>query len=355
MVMLFTSTVFTFAQPANDFGRKVKSVAENKSGKLVTEQLTSSKLKNTRTGLDPVRKVKIYLPPGYETSGKSYPVIYFFHGLGSSSDQLFADGKLAGFLDKGFANGVVKEFVFVAADYSTPVIGSFFENSSTTGYWLDFTVEELIPFIDGKFRTIKNRESRGLAGESMGGYGALKFAMLYPELFNAVYALHPVATGGGLQPMMLKTNWGRILKAKSYDDVDFADLSKVFLGISQAYLPNPNRPPFYCDFLAEMENGVPTFNAANSERLNAGFGLNVLLQEKAANLRRVKGIAFDWARYDPIQDHVYGAQAFTRLLDGAGIKHEAEEYRGVQWEENWSENGRFYTRLLPFFDKNLVF
>ena len=55
------------------------------------------------------------------------------------------------------------------------------------------------------------------------------------------------------------------------------------------------------------------------------------------------------------QDHVYSNQSFTRKLDDLGIEHEAEEYRGDPWNQNWTENGRFYTRVLPFLNRYLVF
>jgi hypothetical protein len=62
---------------------------------------------------------------------------------------------------------------------------------------------------------------------------------------------------------------------------------------------------------------------------------------------------FHW--YDPIRDRVYGSQAFSRKLESYGVEHEAEEYRGIYWTENWTKNGRFYARLLPFFARHLVF
>lgn len=125
--------------------------------------------------------------------------------------------------------------------------------------------------------------------------------------------------------------------------------------MSQAFLPNADRPPFYCDFLMEMKDGQPAYAADNARRLIAGLSVSHQLDEYGANLRKLRGIAFDWGRYDPIQDHVYGSQALTRKLESFGIDHEAEEYRGVYGTENWRENGRFYSRLLPFFARHLVF
>ena len=328
---------------------------ETKHGQLVTEHLLSEKLRDTRTGLDPNRTIKIYLPPGYAQSGKSYPVIYYFHSLGSSNVRLFADGKVQKLFDRAITEKVVQAFILVAADYSTPTTGCFFENSTTTGHWLDFTMKELVPFIDRHFRTLPNRDSRGLAGDYMGGYGALKFALLYPEIFSVVYALNPVATGTGLVPMNSLANWKKMHDAKSAGDLEGDIYSQVFLAMAQAYLPNPDRPPFYCDFMVELENGELKPSIENTQKIQAAFLLDHLLPEKAGNLRTMRGIKFDWARYDPTQDHVYANQVFTRRLEELGIEHEAEEYRGNPWNKNWTDDGRVYCELLPFFNRHLVF
>lgn len=268
---------------------------------------------------------------------------------------MFEDGNLVKLLERGFENRVVKEFILVAADYSTPALGCWYENSSTTGRWVDFTVQELVPFIDAHFRTIRSRDSRGLAGDFVGGRGALLFAMLYPDLFSAVYAMHPVATGTGSVPMASKPDWQKIHHAKNFADLAGDGFAPPYVSIQQAFLPNPNRPPFYCDFMVEMENGRQVLQVGNAKKLKDAFLLDHRLDANAENLRKMRGIAFDWARYDQNQDHVYSNQTFTRKLDELGIEHEAEEYRGNPWEKNWTPDGRFYTRVLPFFNRFLVF
>ena len=129
-------------------------------GTLVTEKLASAILRENRIGLDPERRVKVFLPPGYAESGKSYPVVYYCHSIFWNPEKMFESGNLVGLLERGFAEGVVGEFIFVAADYSTPTTGSVYENSPVSGRWLDFTARELVPFIDGRFRTLRHRDSR---------------------------------------------------------------------------------------------------------------------------------------------------------------------------------------------------
>jgi pimeloyl-ACP methyl ester carboxylesterase len=331
------------------------SAVAAESGSVVTERFTSTVLRNTRTGVSPERTFKVYLPPGYSKSTKAYPVVYYCPSVFQSPEQVLADGKIEKLLARGFASGVVPELIFVVGDYTSPTTGSLYENTTATGRWIDYTVEELVPYVDRKFRTLRRPESRGVAGEMMGGRGAFMLAMTHPETFSALYAMNPVGTGTGLLPIQTYPNWQKILRAKSFAELQEDHISQLFITMSQAFLPNADRPPFYCDFFMEMKDGQPAYVPDNAQRLIAGLSVSHHLDQHGANLRKLRGIAFDWSRYDPIQDHVYGSQALTRKLESFGIDHEAEEYRGVYWTENWRENGRFYSRLLPFFARHLVF
>lgn len=327
-----------------------------KHGKLLTEQLSSVILQENRIGLDVNRKIKIFLPPGYETSGKSYPVVYYCHNFFWNNERMFEDGNVVKLIERGFANGVVKEFIFVVADYATPTTGSIYENSPVSGRWLDYTVKEVVPFIDGKFRTIQHRDSRALAGDFMGGRGALKLAMDHAELFSVVYALHPVATGiGNLPWASLEVDWRKLHQAKTLKELEGTGRTQIFLTVSQAFLPNLNRPPFYCDFFMELENGQPKLDTKNTQIAKAGFIIGEALYESADNLRSMRAIAFDWGRFDVTQAHVASNREFSRELEDLGVEHEAEEYRGNPWNRTWTDDGRFYSRVLPFFNRYLVF
>jgi hypothetical protein len=275
------------------------------------------------------------------------------HSLNWSAEKMFESGDVQKLLERAFANGVVNEFILVSANYGSAQLACWYENSPVTGRWLDYTVDELVPFIDTRFRTIKNRNSRGLAGDFVGGRGALALSMLYPDIFSVTYAMHPVATSTGPVPMISKVDWKKIHEAKSFADLD-GGFARPFVSIMQAFLPNPDRPPFYCDFMVEMENGEIKLNTANTTKLKDAFLLDQKLHEYAANLKRMH-IGFDWARYDPNYDHVHANQQFTLKLDELGIEHEAEEYRGDPWSNNFTDYGRFYTRVLPFLSRYLVF
>lgn len=326
------------------------------TGTLVTGDITSEILRDNRIGINPQRSISVYLPPGYHESTKSYPVIYYFHNINWSNERMFAEGNtVQPIFDRAVTGGRIGEFILVAANYSSPTMGSWYENSATSGRWLDYTIREVLPYIESHFRTIRHRDSRGLAGDFLGGYGALKFAMLYPDLFSVVYALHPVGTGMGLMPTRSMVDWPRLHRAQSFADLWGDHYAPGFVAMSQAYLPNPNRPPFYCDFIVEMENGKPVYKPENLKKLQAQFHLDELLPVYADNLRKMRGIAFDWGRYDQTQGHVHSNQAFTRKLDQLEIEHIAEEYNGGPYDKTWIEHGRVEDNMLPFFARHLVF
>jgi S-formylglutathione hydrolase FrmB len=115
-----------------------------------------------------------------------------------------------------------------------------------TGKWEDFAVKELVPYIDTNFRTLGSRDSRGLLGDRIGGYGAIRIGMRHPEVFGAVYALHPVGTGSGIQIMHARPNWDILGNAKSIDDVKKDGFSQLFLTIYQAYFARSGKAAVVC-------------------------------------------------------------------------------------------------------------
>jgi enterochelin esterase-like enzyme len=250
VLSLLSLSVQVLAQPSTDVRLEV--------GTVVTETYRSAALSKTLTSLDPNRVIKIYLPPGYHESNKTYPVVYYFHSLNWSAEKMFHDGQVARLIDRAIATGVTPEFIMVVADYSSPSLGSWYENSPVTGNWIDFTVKELIPFIEGRYRIRRQRESRAVAGDFVGGRGALYFAMNYPDLFSIVYAMHPVATGTGYRPMISNADWKQILNAKS--TAELTGFSIPYVAIHQAFLlfswiirlPTMRKP---CDHCTSLSTG----------------------------------------------------------------------------------------------------
>lgn len=162
-------------------------------GKVVVEQIYSASLKNNG-GENPTRSVNIYLPPNYEISTKRYPVIYYLHGFTNSDSISMTSDHFDRVLDKAIKSGKISPVIVVIPNQYTEYRGSFYSNSSLTGNWSDFTAKDLVSYIDNHYRTIADRNSRGLSGHSMGGFGTLKIALMFPDVFGCIYALSPAVS-----------------------------------------------------------------------------------------------------------------------------------------------------------------
>jgi S-formylglutathione hydrolase FrmB len=125
----------------------------------------------------------VLLPPSYDSDAtQRYPVLYFLHGLGENEQVLLNSGGLLLVQDLRDQKQI-GDFLIV-----TPSAGrSFYINSSDGKVnYEDFFIREFIPYIESHYRIRVGRRTRGIAGISMGGYGALRFAFRYPQMFGAV-------------------------------------------------------------------------------------------------------------------------------------------------------------------------
>jgi len=330
--------------------------AESTPSQVLDRQITSRNFAENKIGVSPVRKMAIYLPPGYGASSRSYPVIYFFPNPFEESYRFDFDHKDAqGLFDRAIADRVIGSFILVAVDMNTPLGSSWYVNSPSTGNWEDFIVQELVPYMDANFRTIPNRDSRGIAGVFIGGYGAIRLAMRHPDVFGSVYAMHPVGTGTGVSDRTTLPNWDILANAKSIEDVKKDWRTQIFTTMFQAHLPNPAKPPLFIDLLARHEGDRLVVDPTLVERFRNNFDLEAMIPQYANNLNSLRGFKFDWDRTDGNFDHVYANQAFTRKLNEFGIVHEAEEFTGASAESYWGTQGRISTEVLPFFARHLVF
>ena len=324
-------------------------------GRVETRELRGESLAHSLIGTNPVRKMTVYLPAGYETSTQRYPVIYYLPNPLAQFDEAFYHGPAREMLDRAIAAGEIGKTIFVAVDMATPLGCSWYVNSPVTGNWEDFMVRDAVPYVDANFRTVPSRDSRGILGDFMGGYGAIRFGMTHPEIFGTVYALHPVGTGSGIYTMYSRPDWKLMEHIRSIDEVKNSPFGLIFTSIFQAGVPNVNKPPLYIDLQAHAVGDTLEIDSAVTERLRDNFLLETMIGKYADNLKSLRGLRFDWARNDGNQDHVYSNQAFTHKLNEFGIPHEAEEYNGVWGTGNWGVDGRVYTEALPFFARHLVF
>ena len=155
----------------------------------------------TAKTLGTTRRCMVYTPPGYETSGKSYPVLYLLHGAGGDEEAWISRGRANYILDNLIARGKAEPMIIVvpngnmlatSAPGETPLairlkqnLGDMGQTTAMVGNIMpESLVNDLIPFIESNFRVKANRENRALAGLSMGGYQTQLTANLFPDKFN---------------------------------------------------------------------------------------------------------------------------------------------------------------------------
>lgn len=134
------------------------------------------------------RKFAIYLPPDYETSGRSYPVLYLLHGSGDDQTGWVQFGEVLTIADKAIANGTATPMIIIMPDADTGRRGYFNDVKGDWNYE-DFFFKELIPYVEKKYRTKTDKRGRAISGLSMGGGGTLMYALHHPELFSSACPL----------------------------------------------------------------------------------------------------------------------------------------------------------------------
>ncbi len=162
------------------------------SSRIVTPLHESALLKSNPLRDPHVRKLVIYLPPSYDSnSNERYPVIYLlssFLGFGSMLLSPQAWGyAIDERLDKLIGEKRMRECIVVMPDCFTRYGGSQYVNSTAMGFYEDYIVKEVVPYVDTHYRTKPDRKYRALLGKSSGGFGSLRLAVLYPDLFSAFY------------------------------------------------------------------------------------------------------------------------------------------------------------------------
>jgi S-formylglutathione hydrolase FrmB len=127
----------------------------------------------------------IYLPPDYETSERSYPVVYLLHGYSDNDTGWLQFGEANRIADEGIANGTIPPMILVMPDGG---VSFYINNFDGSVRYEDFFIKEFIPQIEAKYRIRAEKQYRAIAGLSMGGFGALVHAMRHPDLFAACVA-----------------------------------------------------------------------------------------------------------------------------------------------------------------------
>jgi enterochelin esterase-like enzyme len=301
------------------------------------------------------RDVIVFLPPSYENDKKRrYPVVYALHGYFIGAEQWTHEIHVPQTVEGAFAKGS-KEMIVVLPDSKTIYNGSMYSSSATTGDFENFVARDVVAYIDAHYRTIPDRQSRGLAGHSMGGYGASRIGMKHPDVFGALYIMSPCCmspmTGSGPGPAdQMKeraiASEKKVAAAKSPSDLaaQSPGFAAAQYATAAAWAPDPKNPPLYFDL--PTKDGVPQPEIVAKYAANAPLAF---VDQYIGNLKQYRAIAMDVGDQDGLR---FDATKLHEILNNYGVANSFEIYSGTHTS---AVADRFQNHVLPFFSKNLCF
>ena len=305
-------------------------------------------LEGNLEGDSPDRDVTVYLPPSYKADeSRRYPVVYLLHGYGGREntfiDRLAKLPEIADRLDpvQGYSSAIV-----VTPSAYTLHKGSMYSNSPTTGDWEKFIAEDLVAYMDSHYRTIANRMSRGLAGHSMGGYGALRIGMKRPDVFSSLYVMSACCLAANRNPRPDAIAAAEAIKTRA--QAEEAAQAPGFgpsttLASAAAWSPNPANPPLFLDL--PMKDKKVRADIVAKWVANAPIEM---VSQYVPALNEYYSIAMDIGTKDTL---LATNQQLNETMTKLRIPHRYEEYDG---DHTNKVHERLERNVLPFFSKNLA-
>ncbi|MBI4789925.1 MAG: esterase family protein [Chloroflexi bacterium] len=314
-------------------------------GTVVIETIISNVLRDNPLGDPFVRRVPVYLPPGYESGDARYPVAYVLTGFTGRGTMLLNDAawdeNIAQRMDRLIAEGKVRPMILVMPDCFTRIGGSQYINSSAVGRYEDHIVQELVPYFDAKYKTLADRDHRAVAGKSSGGYGSVMLATRNPDVFglmashsgdmyfeygykpDIIKALRALPKYGGLDKFW---NDFPTMHPKSGD---FPPTLNT-IAMAACYSPNPNAPHGF-DLPFDLETGELREDVwARWLEWDPVY----LVDKYAEALRSLRLIYLDAGLRDEFNLQ-YGARIFVKRLKERGIPYVHQEFddghMGIQY------------------------
>jgi enterochelin esterase-like enzyme len=343
-IHLTVAAALLSAAPALATPNEATVVATETKVRVEHLRVYSREIAGNLLGTTALREVTVVLPPGYdEHPHRLYPVVYALHGFGQTADTWLAQLHAPETIEAAFAVGI-PEFILVFPSSENAFGGAFYANSPTTGNFENFIAEELVAFVDSHFRTLARRESRGLMGHSMGGYGTARLGMRHADTFGALYMMSPCCLEPlGTQGLTPRTVAQISAMTGPEDAVGGEFRIQGPLATAAAFSPNPARPPLYLDLAADRAGEpVPAIMAKRAANAPLAF-----IDQYISQLRRYRAIGMDVGNQDSI------VPALTRMhavLDSYGIANQFEVYEGTHTSRVAS---RFEDVVLPFFGRHL--
>ena len=310
-------------------------------GRLDELTVESDLLANNPLGDTARRPLYVYVPHGI-SDGERYPSVYVIQGFTGQVDmwhnRTAFEPNIFERIDDLFGDASVPRAIVVFVDAWTSYGGSQFINSISTGPYLDYLCDEVVPFVDANYPTIADRDHRGITGKSSGGYGAMVVPMLRPEVFGALAShagdalfegcyLRDFAPAARILRDKFESSydvfWRKLREADRFDFNLFAEPLNVY-AMAACYTPDESAPgkailPFDIETGRLLGDVWDRWLEWDPVRMAPKYG---------DALSSMKRIYLDGGRSDEYFLDL-GAQAFSKELTALGIDHTLELFDGT--------------------------
>jgi enterochelin esterase-like enzyme len=299
-------------------------------------EITSAALADNLLGDPATRTYHVYLPPSYSTGNTHYPVVYVLQGYTGGVDFY----ELTQRMDELIASNVADEMILVFFDGVNRYRGSWYLSSPTIGDYETFIAEELVSVVDSTYRTLPARDSRGITGCSMGGYGALHLALNYPDLFSVAAPMSaPYEWDHWLDTLWEAARIDMSVEPHDFDGFDALKTldAQALVSLAAAAAPDPNRPPLYLDMPFRLVDGQPQMVPDVFQRI-AAHDPTKDLQRYLDQPIRLRGLMIyqdtDLGSVD--RSFAEAAGAFDKTLTGMGVEHEFVQVEAAHCYGDWA-------------------
>jgi S-formylglutathione hydrolase FrmB len=315
------------------------------TGKLVQDHLTSEALEGNYMGNLTDREFFVYLPSGYETSDKHYPVVYVLHGATVGNDWLIPPVRKA--MTSLHKQGEVNEMIFVFPDGTNKFIGSLWMSSPANGDFETYITKELVDKVDSTYRTIPNRNSRAIIGCSMGGMGSLHLALKYPKIYGVAVPMN----GLQMYQPFIDEEWQAGLSKFSGDYNDWSTLAwsgiEWMSSLAMIASPNPNKPPFYFDMPYKKENGKTVIDQVVYDKVK-DISVEKDIDSYLAQPIRLNNLYIFSSDEDGDKWYEQVANDFDNYLTKNGVQHDFSLFPGLHCDYDFSPVIKYLSDYLVF-------
>lgn len=348
----------------------ISQPAVNNDKNLIVVKIPAPSLSGNLFGIPTEQKIAICMPPDYYRNEElRFPTVYFLTGYVDEvifyTNEMYQGLKMHESVRELVEKGVIKDMIVVIVDCINFLGGGFYINSEVGGNWEDYVYKDVVGYVDNKYRTITQPESRGIAGHSMGGIGAINIAMKHPDIFGSLFALSPgLFDKNGLSGTAMFADTYMIekfLKCQTENEalprdkaherlLNYCDNTRdeemlYTLAYGMAFAPNKSKNAPYIDYPYSSSKGAA--DKAKWEKWDNGFGnWDEKIKTFKNNLLKLKNIQVEYGLKESDKWRINGIKYFVKLLSAENLPVKLVTFDGGHRDKL---RERIEKSLLPFF------